>query len=124
MLDETKFDEALLELGKALEDQGWVPEIPLGRTLSDDNADPKEKRRILAVIFLAAHRAKLHFILCYESKVRDSVKITGDVVAHVAAHLSGLSWLEAAFVAPVASALCAAGLDSFCEAAPRDDAHK
>lgn len=112
------YDEALEALGEALEEVSWQPEFPLGSTLESKQLDPKDRRRFIALLYLAAQRAKLYPVLCKDHAVREGVRVGGDIVAHVTAHLAGLSWIEAVLVAPLASAMCAMGLDDFCKQGP------
>lgn len=106
------YDKALFELGMALEQIDWQPKIPIGRTL-DGNA-PESRWRIKAILFLEANKRALQIVICKDGLPRKPVELGSDAITHVAAHLAGLDWLQAALVAPLASALCHLGLHKFC----------
>jgi hypothetical protein len=109
---EQQYEDALVELGKALVSVGWRPDVPMGSTLEHGG---RSKLIALALLFYEAHKPKLRHALCEGGEVRLGIQVGTEVAAHVAAHLSGLQWLEAALVTPLANYLCHRGLSSFCK---------
>jgi hypothetical protein len=110
---ERHYDEALTELGKILEQTGWRPDIPLGRALDSDDG-PHFRWKVWALMFLEANKERLQTVLCSNGSVRPGIGIGSEFITHITAHLSGLTWLEAALVSPVANVLCHLGLTKFC----------
>lgn len=107
------YDSALSDLGRVLENTGWRPELPLGTTL-DAARDPQVRWKILALLFLEANKKLLQSALCLDGNVRPGIGLGADMIAHTAAHLSGLNLLEASLISPIASVLCHLGLAKFC----------
>lgn len=116
-MDSRSYQDALVKLGDALDNEGWKPPFPVGAALSDENPGRIAQIKLLAMLFIATHQDAICSAICEGTKVKKGVEIGTEVAAHVAAHLSGLDWLSAAIVAPLASALCASGLSDFCQRA-------
>ena len=107
------YDQALSDLGKSLEEMGWRPNVPIGKTLDTDGG-PQLRWRVWGLLFIEANKKGLQTALCSEGKVRPGISLGAEVATHVAGHLSGLSWVESAVVGPLANVLCHLGLTKFC----------
>jgi hypothetical protein len=109
-----EYDQALTDLGKALEELGWRPDIPLGTAL-DSDAGPHFRWKVWALLFVEANKGLLQAALCSNGTVRPGISTGAEMITHITAHLSGLDWLTAALVGPLANALCHMGLVKFCK---------
>jgi hypothetical protein len=111
-LADQQYEEALVELGRALEETNWRPDVPLGWTLEKGG---RSKLIALALLFYETHKPKLRAIFCDGDQLRPSIQVGADAATHLATHLTGLSWIEAAVVAPLANYLCHIGMSSLCK---------